>query len=435
MAYTPRRFAPATFPIENPAAQPICAAMPRVSVLLPVSTAPTTLARAAECILRQTHTDLELLLILNGSDSPTRSAAVTIGASDARVRLLELPSPSLPAALNVGLRAAAHELVARMDADDTCPPTRIARQVAFLTAHPEVVALGTAFERALPDGAVLETLSPPTHPERLRWSLVLDNAFCHGSMMLRRAPVLDLGGYDESLDRAQDYDLWLRLSRVAPLANLRDVLYRYTVPSASAAGIPTARQAQVVASRLIQSWAALPPLDSAVSLTAVQTAVDRAHAGGFAAAAATGDLATILDQTGPALEPLIAFLLASVRTGVAPSPIIHSGKLARLRFVGGSLRAKGVAAVTLYGAGAHSGFILDHLPALGLQVTGLCDDQLVGARWGLSIAPPHAVPPGTHVLLSSDWHEPQLWTASAPMRARGVNVWPLYLDYQDGPSL
>src|ERR1043166_8511303 len=128
-----------------------------VSVALPIFRAePDTLRRAAGSIQTQTLADLDILMVLNGADDATTGVAHEIARQDARVRIAELPDPNLAAALNVALRLARFPIVARMDADDLCPPRRLELQARWLREHPEVAALGTAFERISADDRVID---------------------------------------------------------------------------------------------------------------------------------------------------------------------------------------------------------------------------------------------------------------------------------------
>ncbi|MEK7839303.1 MAG: hypothetical protein AAB328_15130, partial [candidate division NC10 bacterium] len=73
-------------------------------------------------------------------------------------------------------------------------------------------------------GREVRVVCPPQHDAALRRALIRENPFVHSSVMLRRALCEQAGGYDEALPVAQDYDLWMRMSRATRLANLDDVL-------------------------------------------------------------------------------------------------------------------------------------------------------------------------------------------------------------------
>ena len=232
--------------------------MTLVTVALPIRHAADTLERAFRCIVDQTHRELEFLLLLNGSDDATATLARTLAAREPRARVIEEPTAHLAAALNLALREARGELVARMDADDACTPDRIARQVAFLADHPNIAAVGCGYDVVTPSGQRVFTVRPPTHAAEARWKLLLGNVFAHGSMLLRRSAILAVGGYAERCEKAQDYELWLRLLRTHDLVALPDVLYTHTVRDAADASRSTSEQSDVAAHAMLDAWYALP---------------------------------------------------------------------------------------------------------------------------------------------------------------------------------
>jgi hypothetical protein len=80
-------------------------------------------------------------------------------------------------------------------------------------------------------GAVVGTVRPPSDDSSIRHALIRRNVFVHSTVMMRRALVERVGGYDETLPVAQDYDLWLRMARITRLGNLPDALVvRHLLP-------------------------------------------------------------------------------------------------------------------------------------------------------------------------------------------------------------
>jgi hypothetical protein len=118
-------------------------------------------------------------------------------------------------------------LYARIDGDDIWLPERLRRQIDFLDRHPEVAVLGGAAEVIDPDGNTLGILERPIEHERLARERFRQNPFIHPTVMIRRRFLEELGGYDESLPRGQDYDLWLRGINRFRYANLSVPLIRY----------------------------------------------------------------------------------------------------------------------------------------------------------------------------------------------------------------
>lgn len=406
--------------LRRPMIQAMASPRPGVTVLLPARDAARTLAGAAACILRQSFSGLELLLVLNGADGATRAAAERLGAGDPRVRIIHASAGNLASALNRGLREARANLVARMDADDECPPGRIAAQVAAMERSPDLAALGCAWEVADPHGEVLGVRTPPADPRESAWRLLIDNPFAHGSMLLRRDAVLAAGGYDESLDRAQDYDLWLRL-RHAGVAAIPDVLYRHRLRAGTGFS-SSPLQAAAAARLLLQAWNSLPDRADPATEPALAAAL-----GEEGPARAGALLEEAMTRGGPTRALLQAWLWVQGRSPVAPRETWSACRDARLREFARGLAAAGVTRVWVYGAGSHTGRLLPALNASGVAIAGILDDSLTGAsRHGFTVAPPAAVPAGAHVVLSSDAHEARLWSASAPLRARGAVVHRVY---------
>lgn len=406
--------------------------MPLVTVAMPVRHAAATLDAAFRSITDQTHRNLEILLILNGSDDATTSVARSLAASEPRCRLITVPAANLAAALNIALREAKGELVARMDADDACHPERIARQATAMAAHPHLHALGTAFDVVdATKRATIATTRPSTDPATLRWQLLLHNSLCHGSMMLRRDAILAAGGYDESRERAQDYELWLRLSGFskrhhrtpapACIGCLPEVLYQYTSAStASYSSSPT--QAGVAAELLVEAWRTLPHDDDPELPMLLADAM-----GGSDGPRDTirGIEAALKDA--PSATVLLAWLWSKWFFPTMPARAAEASRLSRLREVGAQLRAKGVTQVTLWGAGTHTAWLIEHKAHLGLAIHAIVDDTASGQdRFGYRVLPPGSVHEDDTVLLSSDWHEDALWQKSSTLRERGVRVVRLY---------
>ncbi len=196
--------------------------MPRVSVLMSVRNGERWVGEAVDSILGQTFGDLEFIVVDDGSEDAT--GAILEGRKDPRLRVIHQPPSGLTVSLNRAWRLSGAALLARMDADDVAHPDRLARQATFLDAHPDVGLLGTGCQEISATGEVIGVIVPPEDDAAIRRVLIRKNPFVHSSVMLRREALEVAGGYDESLPVAQDYDLWLRMSRLTRMANLPEAL-------------------------------------------------------------------------------------------------------------------------------------------------------------------------------------------------------------------
>jgi glycosyltransferase involved in cell wall biosynthesis len=200
-----------------------------VTVLMPVHDTPADmLDRALSSVRRQTFSDFEFLVLDDGSRSePTRSCLELHAAADSRLRVEWEPHRGLTPSLNLGLKRARGELIARQDADDWSEPERLERQIVFLRAHPEIALCGCDAWRHQQNGTLLwRTRLPEAHDEILAafWS---GNPFVHGSVMFRKEAALCAGGYREEFACAQDYDFFWRLAELGGAATLNMPLYHY----------------------------------------------------------------------------------------------------------------------------------------------------------------------------------------------------------------
>ena len=225
---------------------------PAVSVLMSVRNGAPWVREAVESVLAQTAPDLELIVIDDGSTDATPDLLTAL--RDPRLRVERQPPAGLTLALNRALKLARAPLLARLDADDLAVPDRVARQRTFLDSHPEVGLLGTGAREVDTSGREVGTVSPPVEDAAIRRALIRQNPFVHSSVMMRRSVLAQVGGYDESLSVAQDYDLWMRMSRITRLANLpAPLVVRRLMPGR----ISAARDAERLSTEARVRWRAL----------------------------------------------------------------------------------------------------------------------------------------------------------------------------------
>jgi glycosyltransferase involved in cell wall biosynthesis len=223
---------------------------PLVSVLLPVRNGMPWLPEAIDSILSQTWSDFELLVIEDGSTDAT--AVYAGGLTDPRVRIIRTGGVGIAGALNIGLREARGEYVARHDADDVSRPTRFARQVQVLFAHPDVAVVSTNADYIDDAGrpvdnawtrTVREQQDVATTPDAIAALMPTTCCVVHGSVMARAQVLRDAGGYRAEFEPADDYDLWLRLLPGHQFHKLADRLYVYRLHDAQLGA--TIRETQI----------------------------------------------------------------------------------------------------------------------------------------------------------------------------------------------
>jgi glycosyltransferase involved in cell wall biosynthesis len=199
---------------------------PRVTVLLSVYNGDRFLREAIDSVLGQAWEDFELLVVNDGSTDGT--ATILKSYSDARLQIITNErNIGVPASLNRGLAHARGEYIARIDADDLALPERLVEQVQYLDRHPQVGLVACATEFVDEDGTAIRVESFGLIPEQLYYTLTFVNCIHSSSVTFRKELILDIGGYDESMRYAIDYDLWLRVSRRTKIVKLRKVLAKW----------------------------------------------------------------------------------------------------------------------------------------------------------------------------------------------------------------
>ena len=205
--------------------------MPRLSVLLPVRNARTSIGDAVRSTLADLPDDAELIV---GDDASTDGTPeVLAGIDDLRLRVISCPGRGLSAALNTLLDATDSEFVARMDADDIVIRGRFHRQMrALQTADTVFTTVATQHGSGVPRPAWPVGIGAG----EFGFHLLLTNPVAHSTMAARRAAIVDAGGYRAV--PSEDYDLWLRLqSRGARMRRLATpgLVYRVHADQVTAA--------------------------------------------------------------------------------------------------------------------------------------------------------------------------------------------------------
>ncbi|UOQ74426.1 glycosyltransferase family 2 protein [Hymenobacter cellulosilyticus] len=136
---------------------------PRVSVLVPVYNVEAYIQETLRSLLNQTYQDFEIVVVNDRSTDQTAERIAEL--NDPRIHLYTNEVNLGRAGTdNYGMTLVRGELVAKMDGDDLCHPERLAKQVAFLDAHPEVDIVGSWVQCFGPGRCCLSTLPTPTIP-------------------------------------------------------------------------------------------------------------------------------------------------------------------------------------------------------------------------------------------------------------------------------
>jgi len=194
-------------------------AAPRVSVVLPCHDAAATLPAALASLLAQTLADIEIVAVDDGSGDATGSVLRAFAARDARVRSFRLTHQGVALAGNAAVAAARAPYIARMDADDFCPPGRLAAQAAMLDAEPALdlvsgrVRFGGDSNACAGYAHYVDWLNTLTTHADIAANRFVESPLANPSVMFRRASFERFGGAlpnDGPQPFPEDYEMWLR---------------------------------------------------------------------------------------------------------------------------------------------------------------------------------------------------------------------------------
>ena len=198
-----------------------------VSVVIPVYNRRELIRRAIASVLSQRlppRVTVEIVVVDDGSSDGTREDLRLLAREDARVVVVERSHCGFPGAVrNEGVRHARGSYIAFLDSDDVWLPEKVSSQLGVLRARP--FRWCHTRERWIRDGRVL---SQRKFRHRREGDILVDalNKCIVGpsTVMMERDLFEEVGGFDERIEVAEDYQLWLRTLAIAPIAYLDEEL-------------------------------------------------------------------------------------------------------------------------------------------------------------------------------------------------------------------
>lgn len=217
---------------------------PLVSVIIPAYNCGAYLGKTLANALEQTGVSLEVVLVDNSTDDSCRGYS---DYHDSRVRYVFLQPPGVAAARNMGIRLARGKFLAFLDADDEWLPEKLSMQVSAFEEFPEAglvftdttmcsdkeIFLNAMYTNVLKAWCQAHRAKvPDCYFGSLYAQLLTANCMHTSSVMVRRNILDQTGVFDEQVQVvkiAEDYDLWLRIAQIHPIAYIDRVYCKYKV--------------------------------------------------------------------------------------------------------------------------------------------------------------------------------------------------------------
>jgi cellulose synthase/poly-beta-1,6-N-acetylglucosamine synthase-like glycosyltransferase len=243
--------------------------IPLVSVIVPAYNCSRFIPETLASLLAQDYPNTEIIVVNDGSTDDTSTLLKTYGD---QIRLIEQPNTGAPGARNRGMLAARGDFVCFCDSDDVWASTKICDQVTYLQDHPQV---GMVFcdwyvwtadstgAFTIPASFGVSTDRQAIDPSISGWiyhKLLLDCWCLTSSVMFRKETMIQVGAFDTDLWNGDDYDYWIRTSRITEIHKLRTKLVLYRILPQSVARTPTRIHYEfLVVTRAIARWGLTGP--------------------------------------------------------------------------------------------------------------------------------------------------------------------------------
>ena len=202
-------------------------AAPLISVIIPTFNRDAVIRRAVDSVLAQDYPCFDLIVVDDGSTDNTASLLAPLTGDD-RLKYLFQDNRGVSAARNCGIREAGGEFIAFLDSDDEWLPEKLSAQMEYFQGNPECLIVQTQ-ERWIRNG---RRVNPKRKHLKKAGDIFLESVelclISPSAVMLRRELINEVGLFDEGLEAAEDYDLWLRVLARYPVGLIdRELVIRH----------------------------------------------------------------------------------------------------------------------------------------------------------------------------------------------------------------
>lgn len=207
---------------------------PKVSVVMPVYRCEKYIIESINSILNQTYTNFELIIVSDESTPEMRNILKRFQNFDSRLIVTHQDRKGLIFSRNQCCQIASGSYIAIMDCDDISIKERLASQVQFLMKNPAIGVVGAWYKIIDESGNISGSRWSPALPMVVRWTLIFGNTIGHGTVMIRRDLLEEVGFYNiGERGFCEDYDLLIRLLKITNIATIPKFLLKYRIHKGS----------------------------------------------------------------------------------------------------------------------------------------------------------------------------------------------------------
>lgn len=215
-------------------------ATPLISVIIPAYNAEKFIAATLDSVLAQTYSNLEIVVVDDGSQDRTAEIVATYAQRDHRLTLLQQPNRGVAAARNLAIKRSTGEFLAPLDADDIWYPQKLEKQLALMMQSKPTVGLVYGWSAYINEaGDLTGRKLASQHVGEVYPHLLAGNFIGNASApLIRRSCLLQVGGYNVQMKQAEaqgceDWDLYLRIAEHYCFLLVPEFLIGYRLPNGS----------------------------------------------------------------------------------------------------------------------------------------------------------------------------------------------------------
>jgi glycosyltransferase involved in cell wall biosynthesis len=201
-----------------------------VTVVIPTYNRSLLLLEALASVFSQTFQNFEVVIVDDGSTDDTASV---LKPHASQLHYVKLPHGGEASARNRGIREARTRYVAFLDSDDLWEPQFLESVIGHLNKHPEIALVSTVCQ-VFPGGMRRPRLSSPIVHGHCYPLLYARNLVTASAVVVKRSCFEQIGFFNETLDQATDYDMWLRIAKIYQIAILNEPLCRWRAHTGNA---------------------------------------------------------------------------------------------------------------------------------------------------------------------------------------------------------
>lgn len=207
--------------------------MPKVSIIIPCYNASATIWETLDSLYEQTFKNFEIVIVNDGSTDESASIIECYtNKFNRRLNLITQTNQGQTVAKNVGIRNSSGQFIAFLDSDDIWAPEKLECQAFLMQSNLDMGLSYTNAYKINEMGVKTDTITAsPLYRENCFDRLLLRNNIVASSVMIRREMIDQVGFFDESLEACENWDLWIRIAKVAPIDFIDRPLTLYRVHS------------------------------------------------------------------------------------------------------------------------------------------------------------------------------------------------------------